>query len=137
MLDELLLVVNLCLSYLVNLMQPETPLNRYRQASWEINELLEMQYTATLGIHRRASGVFISGVETTIEDWLDEKEAAVTTQEEEKQQNFVAGSLSAFSLTVSLASGRRWANAIVKCRTDGTAGTRPDRFHLRCARILR
>ena len=59
-----IIVLNLSLSRLVTWLRPETSMNLYRDASWDVNELLEMQSTAVLAMHRRASSFCESPVDT-------------------------------------------------------------------------
>jgi hypothetical protein len=65
--------LNLCLSRLVTRLRPKTTMNQYRDASWDVNELLEMQSTAFQAMHRRASSFCESPVDTKTHVQTSEK----------------------------------------------------------------
>lgn len=48
------ILLNMTITWLVNRIRPENPMQLYKKESWKANDLLELQGAAAQAIHRRA-----------------------------------------------------------------------------------
>lgn len=82
-----IILLNLSLSHLVHRFRPKSTMNRYRDASWDVNELLEMQSTAFLAMHRRASSFCDPVVEAKAQVEISEKSIQRVAQESSRSSS--------------------------------------------------
>lgn len=73
-------LLNMCITWIVNRARPRTPIQQYKKGSWKANDLLELHGVAADGIHRRASRYMRDSIDTTKSPGEPEKEPASVTQ---------------------------------------------------------